>query len=95
MVVADQAARQEVGFDEDLEAIADAQHRHATVRRIDDLGHDRRTGRDCTAPQVVAVAEAAGQHDRVDAHEVVRAVPQGDRLGARKPYGSHRIAVVE
>ena len=95
VVVADQAARQEVGFDEDLEAVADAQHRHAAVRRIDDLGHDRRTGRDRTAPQVVAVAEAAGQHDRVDAHEVVRAVPQRQRLAAGEADRAHRITVVE
>ena len=65
------------------------------VRGVDDLGHDRAERGDRAAAQVVAVAEAAGQHDRVDALEVVRAVPEGDGLGAREPHGALRVAVVE
>ena len=95
MVVADQPARQQVRLDQDLEAVADAEHRHAGVRGVDDLGHDRRARGDGAAAQVVAVAEAARQHDRVDALEVVGAVPEGDGLGAGQPDGALRVPVVE
>ena len=47
------------------------------------------------AAQVVAVGEAARQDDRVDALEVVVAVPQRDRLAAGDAYGALRVDVVE
>ena len=80
--VADQAAGQQVRLDEHLEAVADAEDRHALGRGILHLRHDRRERGDRAGAQVVAVAEAAGKDERVDALEVVRAVPEGDRLGA-------------
>jgi hypothetical protein len=49
VVVADQPAGQQVRLDEDLEAVADAEHRHPGIRRRDDLAHDRRAG--AIAPQ--------------------------------------------
>ena len=65
------------------------------VRRVDDLAHDRRVRGDRAAAQVVAVAEAAGQHDGVDALEVVVAVPERDRFSAGSSRGALRVAVVE
>src|SRR5690606_5186090 len=95
MRVADESARQQVGLDEHLEAVADAEDRHALGRRVFHLGHDRRESGDGARPQVVAVAEAAGQHERVDAFEVVRAVPEGDGLGTGETDRPLRVAVVE
>ena len=64
-------------------------------RGILHLRHDRRERGDRARTQVVAVAEAAGQHERVDAVEVVRAVPERDRLGAGDADRALRVAVVE
>jgi hypothetical protein len=92
--VADQTARQQVRLDEHLEAVADAEDGHALRRGILHLGHDRGEGRDRAGAQVVAVAEAAGQDERVDAVEVVRTVPEGP--ARRRRGGSRaRVAVVE
>ena len=61
----------------------------------DHLGHHRREAGDRAAAQVVAVGEAAGQHDRVDALEVVVAVPQRDGLRPGQAYGAAGVDVVE
>src|SRR5690606_5214697 len=95
VIVADQATRQQVRLDKHLEAVADAEDRHALGRGILHLGHDRRERRDRAGAQVVAVAEAAGQHEGVDTLEVVRAVPEGDRLGAGDAHRALRVAVVQ
>ena len=95
MVVANQAAGQQVRFDENLEAVADAQDGHPAVGRIDDFGHDRRARRDGAAAQVVAIAKAAGEHDRVDPHEVMRAVPEGHGLGACKAHRALGVTIIE
>ena len=60
-----------------------------------DLGHHRREPRDGAAAEVVAVREAARQHDRVDALEVVVAVPERDGLVAADAYGAVGVDVVE
>ena len=41
VIVADQRARQQVRLAEDLEAVADAEHRQAAAGRLDHLGHHR------------------------------------------------------
>ncbi len=64
---------------EDLEAVADAQHRPALLGEADDLGHDGAEAGDGPGPDVVAVGEASRQHDRVEAGDVGVAVP--DVLG--------------
>jgi hypothetical protein len=93
--VADETARQQVSLDEHLEAVADAEDGHALPRGVLDLGHDRGERRDGTGTKVVAVREAARQDDRVDALEIVRAVPQRDRLGTRHTDRALGITVVE
>src|SRR5690606_31295948 len=62
---------------------------------VGDLGHDRRERGDGAGAQIVAVAEAAREHERVDALEVVRAMPEGDGLGAGETDRALCVAVVE
>ena len=57
--------------------------------------HHRREPGDRAAAQVVAVGEAAGQHDRVDAVQVGVGVPERDRLGAGDAHRAAGVAVVE
>ena len=69
---------------------------HALGGGILHLGHDRRERGDRARAQVVAVAEAARQHEGVDALAGrAIAVPQRDRLGAGDADGALRVAVVE
>jgi hypothetical protein len=95
MVVSHEAAWQQVRFDQDLEAVANAEHRHPGVRRVDDLAHDRGSRCNRATAQVVAVAEPAGQHYRLDTPKVVLAVPQRDRFSASEPHGALRVSIVE
>ena len=68
-------AREEAGLQQDLEPVADAEHRPAGVGEGLDRGHHRREPRDRAGPQVVAVREAAGQDDHVSAAERRLLVP--------------------
>ena len=65
---------------QDLEAVADAEHEAAVAGEALDLDHDRREPRQRAGAQVVAVGEPAGDDHRVDALEVVVAVPEQDRV---------------
>ena len=93
--VAGQRAGQQPGLAQHLEAVADAQHRHAAPGGGDDLAHHRRELRDRPGPQIVAVGESAGHDHRVDAPQVGVAVPQRHRLGAGQPCGAGGVDVVE
>ena len=68
--VPEHRAGQQAGLEQHLEAVADPEHRHAARGGRPDRAHDRRMRRHRAGPQVVAVAEAAGQDDRVVAGEV-------------------------
>ncbi len=57
--------------------------------------HDRGEPGDRPAAQVVAVGEATGQDDGVDAVQVGVAVPQRDGLAAGDADGARGVAVVE
>ena len=80
--VADERAGQQVGFGQDLKAVADAHDEAAVGGEVGDRGHDRAEARDRPAAQVVAVGEAARDDDGVDAAQVGVFVPQPDRFGA-------------
>ena len=80
--VADERARQQVGFGQDLEAVADAHDEAAAGGEVGDRGHDGAEAGDGAAAQVVAVGEAAGDDDGVDVAQVGVLVPEPDRLGA-------------
>jgi hypothetical protein len=65
--VAGQRARQQTGFDENLEAVADAGDEAALLRKAADGFEHRRKPRDRARPEVVAVGEAAGEQDHLAA----------------------------
>ena len=65
------------------------------LARVDHRLHHRREAGDGAAAQVVAVGEAAGQDHRVDAVQVVVAVPERDRLAAGEADRARGVAVVE
>ena len=73
------APGQQPGLEQDLKAVADAEHRSAGIGEGLDRGHHRREARDGAGAQVVAVREAAGQDDHVSAAERRVLVP--DELG--------------
>src|SRR5207248_5032293 len=82
-VVADQRARQQARLAEDLEAVADAPDETAPGGELAHPFHHGREARDRAGAQVVAVAEAPGQHHAVDAVQVRLLVPQVAQLGAQ------------
>ena len=84
-VVGQQGAGQQTGLAEDLEAVADPEHRAARLGELLDPGHRRSESGDRADPQVVAVGEAAGDDDRIDVAEVVVTVP--DDLRVADPAG--------
>ena len=92
-VVGQQRAGQQARLAEDLEAVADPEHRAAVAREGDDVLHDRREARDRADAQVVAVGEAAGDDDGVDALQVAVGVPQQHGL-AHARGGELRVDVV-
>ncbi len=89
--VAGERPRQQVGLAEDLEAVADAEHRQPPRRRRDDLAHHRREPGDGAAAQVVAVGEAAGQDDGIDTAQAGVVVPELDRLAPAALHGAAGI----
>ncbi len=93
--VPNEPSGEQVCFNEHLEAVADAEHGHPALRCVDDFGHDRGDGRDCSGAQVVAVTEPTGEYDRVDPLQVMVAVPQRDRFGAGKADCPFSVAVIE
>ena len=80
---------------QDLETVADAQDGQASSGFAHDFTHDGSGRRDRTAAQVVAVGEAAGDDDRVDAVQVGVLVPQGHGLRTGGLNRAGGIAVVE
>ena len=94
-LVAGERARQQVALAEDLEAVADAEHRQPGAGLLGHRRHHRAEAGDRAGAQVVAVGEAAGEHHGVDAVQVRVGVPEGDRLPAGEADGALRVAVVE
>src|SRR5450830_580342 len=95
VVVLDHRAGQQVRLAEDLEAVADAEHREPAARGVDKGVHHGGEPADRARAQVVAVGEPAREDDGVDPVQVVVGVPEGDRGGARQPHGPCRVPVVE
>ena len=93
--VAGQRAGQQVRLAQDLEPVADAQHRQAAACGVDDGVHRRGEPADRPAAQVVAVGEATGQHHRVDAVQVGVGVPESHSLTTGDPHRAGRVPVVE
>ena len=95
MVVANEGAGQQVRFAQDLEAVADAEDGEASSGLANDLGHDGGGRGDRAAAQVVAVGEASGDDDRVNAAQIGVLVPQRHGLGAGDRGGAGGVAVVK
>ncbi len=91
--VRQQRAGEEAGLAEDLEAVADAEHRAAGLGELDHLAHHRREASQRTDAQVVAVGEAAGDDDRIDALQIGVAMPEQLRV-ADGGAGAERIDLV-
>ena len=93
VVVGQQRAREQAGLAQDLEAVADPEHRAAVAREGDDVLHDRREARDGADAQVVAIGEAARDDDGVDVLQPAVGVPQ--QHGLSHPRGRElRVDVV-
>ncbi len=93
--VAQQGAGQHAGFAQDLETVADAHHRDAALGgdpdRLDH-GRERRHG---PAAQIVAIGEAARQHDQVQARRQLGVlVPDHRDLGAGGALDRHLAVAV-
>src|SRR6202044_1947651 len=90
-----QRAGQQLRLAQDLESVADAEHRQAGPGGGHQLGHHPREPGDSAAAQVVAIGEAAGQHHGIDAPQVAVTMPERDRDGARPADGPGGIVVIE
>ena len=95
VVIAGQRTGEQLGLAQDLEAIADAEHRQALTRALHDGAHHRGEACDGTAAQVVAVGKSTGQDHGVHTLEVVIAMPQGDRISSGEAHRARCIAVIE
>ena len=91
--VAQQGAGQDAGLGEDLEAVAHAEQVAAARDMLAHRGHHRRMRRHRAAAQIVAVGEAAGDHDQVEAGEVGLLVPDHARRGARAGQRDRHVAL--
>jgi hypothetical protein len=88
-------AGQQVRLAQDLEAVADAEHRQPSPGRRDEFLHDRREPGDGAAAQVITVGEATGQDHRVGTAQVTVVMPQRNRLRSGIPNGTGRIGVIK
>src|SRR5258708_10515119 len=85
-----------MGLTKNLKAVADADDQSALSGKPCDTLHDWREARDRTAAQIVAVAEAAWQHDAIGTAERFILVPE--HRGVLAEYIAQRVervAVVE
>src|SRR5205085_4304986 len=93
--VAHEHAGQQLRLGQHLKTVADAEHRGAPLGPGDDVAHDRRVGGHGAAAQVVAVGEAAGQHDDVaGGHRRVRVPDHANGPSGHAPH-SHLHAGIE
>jgi hypothetical protein len=95
VIVSHECARQQVGFAQHLKTVANAEDWHSAFRSINKRRHDWSESRNCTTPQVVAIGETTGEHDRINAMEIGISVPECYRLATSDPHRSSCIAIVE
>ncbi len=93
ITVADERAGQQAGLGQHLKTIAHAQHQPAIVGELFHRLHHRAEPRDGAAPEVVAVAEAAGHDDRICIAEGIILVPDVARGVAEQPDGMDGVLV--
>ena len=78
--VPQERAGEETGFGEDLEAVADADHELSPLGLFSHGIHHGRESRNRSRPQVVAVAEPAGENEAVELRDVPLFVPDEFRV---------------
>ncbi len=93
IAVADEGAGEQAGFDEDLEAVADAEDETAGGGEFVDGVHDGGEVGDGAAAEVVAIGEAAGENDGIDAAKRGGVVPDEFR-GLREIVGDRVLSIV-
>src|SRR5205814_1163663 len=64
--IAQERARQQAGFRENLKTVADSKNHAAFFRKIGNRVHHRRELRERAGSQVVTICKSAGQDDRVE-----------------------------
>ena len=84
LLVREEHSREEPGLAEDLEPVADPEHRPPCCGEGADGVHHGRDARDRTGAEVVAVGESTGEHDCSDAGGKLA------RPGARRERARHR-----
>ena len=95
VAVAPQHARQQARLAEDLEAVADPEHRAAVGRERAHRVQHRGEARDRAAAKVVAVREAAGKHDCAGpARQLGLGVPDELGVGAESAERPRGVPVV-
>src|SRR5207342_528171 len=88
-------AGEETGLAEDLEPVADAEHRPTSNGELADYRHEGREARDRAGAQVVAVREASRKHDgRGLGWQLGVRVPDELRLGANRTQRPRSVVVV-
>jgi hypothetical protein len=97
VLIAQQSAGQKAGFDQNLEAVANAEHETALGRELADGVHDGGKTRNRAAAKVISIGESAGQDDRVYVTQIDGIVPDefGFALAAMQVFidGVPRIVV--
>ena len=73
--VAQHGTGQQPSLKQDLKTIADAQHQPAALGELFDRTQDRRVAGEGAGAEVVAIGEAAGQHDGVEVVDLGGLVP--------------------
>ncbi len=92
-VVGQQRARQQPRLAEDLEPVADAQHRPPLGGEAANRLHRGREAGDRAGAEIVAIGEPAGDDDRVDSAQIPLLVPDEARV-ADPLAGLQRVALV-
>ncbi len=91
--VAHQRAREQPGFAEDLETVADAEHQPAVSRELAHRFHHWRELGDGARPKVVSVGKPAGNDNGVAALQVRRIMPK-ERHGLAGDFRNGPIGIV-
>ena len=71
-----QCARQQAGFGQYLETIANTQHITAFCGKLDHFLHNRRKTGDSARAQIIAKRKAAGQNNKINALQIMVFMPQ-------------------
>ena len=94
-LIAGQRAWQQARLSKDLEAIADAEHRHALLRTIDNGLHHRRERGNRARAQVVTIRKTARHYYRIHAVQIGICVPEAFHLCAGGAGSASGIYIIQ